>query len=131
MKEVRVSAAIIKRDDEVFATARGYGQFKGLWEFPGGKIEQGETPEEALSREIVEELGTKIKVDKLFEIVEYDYSDFHLVMYCYFCEIVEGDLELKEALEAKWLKVEDISSVNWLPADLSIIEKVKAELRKS
>ena len=130
MKKIQVAAAIIKRDNEVFATARGYGQFKGLWEFPGGKIEQGETPEEALYREIIEELDTKIKINKLLEIVEYDYPDFHLIMYCYFCEIIEGNLVLKEALESKWLKLEDIDLVDWLPADLSVIEKVKVELRK-
>lgn len=127
MKTVKVVAAVIYRGDEVFATARGYGEYKGFWEFPGGKIEQGETASEALKREIEEELDTKIKVEKLIYTVEYDYPTFHLSMDCFFCSILEGDLVLKEAQEARWLKRAELDDVSWLPADLVLVEKLKKE----
>jgi 8-oxo-dGTP diphosphatase len=119
-------AAIIKHDGKIFATQRGYGAFKDGWEFPGGKIEQGETPQEALRREIREELETDIEVGDLFDIIEYDYPEFHLSMGCYLCTIRSGSLVLKEHEAAKWLTKENLDSVDWLPADLTIIEKLKA-----
>jgi mutator mutT protein len=125
MKTINVVAAIIKRDNLIFATQRGYGDFKGGWEFPGGKIEPGETPQEALVREIKEELETEIRVNELVEIVEYDYPSFHLTMHCFFCEIVSGDLILKEHEAAKWMRKDELDSVEWLPADLGLIEKLK------
>ncbi|MBD5394799.1 MAG: (deoxy)nucleoside triphosphate pyrophosphohydrolase [Lachnospiraceae bacterium] len=133
MKTVRVVAAVIKsknRNGEpvIFATARGYGEFKGGWEFPGGKIEADETPQDALKREIFEELDTKIKVLDIIDTIEYDYPNFHLSMDCFWCEVVSGNLELKEAEAAKWLTKETIDSVNWLPADITLIEKIKEEL---
>ena len=132
MKTVRVVAAVIKAIDEngepiIFATQRGYGEFKGGWEFPGGKIEAGETPQEALKREIMEELGTEISVGELIETIEYDYPTFHLSMDCFWCEIVKGDLVLKEHEAAKWLKKEQLDDVEWLPADVTIIKTIKAE----
>ncbi|MCI1722519.1 MAG: 8-oxo-dGTP diphosphatase MutT [Lachnospiraceae bacterium] len=126
MKIVKVVAAIIKHDGKIFATQRGYGAFKDGWEFPGGKIEQGETPQEALRREIREELETDIEVGDLFDIIEYDYPEFHLSMGCYLCTIRSGSLVLKEHEAAKWLTKENLDSVDWLPADLTIIEKLKA-----
>jgi 8-oxo-dGTP diphosphatase len=128
MKTINVVAAIIKRDDLIFATKRGSGEFKGGWEFPGGKIESGETPQEALVREIKEELDTQILVNKLVDIVEYDYPSFHLTMHCFLCEIVSGDLILKEHDDAKWLSRDELNTVEWLPADLGLIEKLKKEL---
>lgn len=130
MKTVRVVAAVIKAIDEngepiFFATQRGYGEFKGGWEFPGGKIEEGETPQEALKREILEELDTEISVGELIDTIEYDYSTFHLSMDCFWCEIVNGDLVLKEHEAAKWLKREELGSVDWLPADVTLIEQIK------
>ena len=130
MKTVRVVAAIIQAKNEngetiIFATQRGYGDFKGGWEFPGGKIEEGETPQNALKREIMEELDTKIDVGDLLDTVEYDYPTFHLSMDCFLCEIVEGDLVLKEHEAAKWLTKSELGSVDWLPADLSLIEKLQ------
>lgn len=129
MKTVRVVAAVIKALNEngepiIFATQRGYGDFKGGWEFPGGKIEDGETPQEALKREIMEELETEITVGELIETVEYDYPTFHLSMDCFWCEIVKGDLVLKEHEAAKWLKSDELNSVDWLPADVSLIDKI-------
>lgn len=124
-KIIKVAAAIIRDGDRIFATQRGYGKFKDGWEFPGGKIEKGETPEQALVREIREELDTKIRVGELFETVEYDYPDFHLSMKCYFCEVMEGDLILKEHEAAEWLTKDTIDSVEWLPADLDLIAKLK------
>ena len=133
MKTVRVVAAVIKAKNEngepiIFATQRGYGDFKGGWEFPGGKIEEGETPQEALRREIMEELDTEISVGELIDTVEYDYPTFHLSMDCFWCEIVKGDLVLKEHKAAMWLDEESISSVNWLPADKELVNKVKNEI---
>ena len=132
MKTVRVVAAVIKAIDEngepiIFATQRGYGEFKGGWEFPGGKIEAGETPQEALKREIIEELDTEISVGELIETIEYDYPTFHLSMDCFWCEIVKGDLVLKEHEAAKWLKKEQLDDVEWLPADVTIIKTIKTE----
>lgn len=134
MKTVRVVAAVIKAKNEngepiIFATQRGYGEFKGGWEFPGGKIEAGETPQEALKREIMEELDTEIVVGELIETIEYDYPTFHLSMDCFWCEIVKGDLVLKEHEAAKWLKKEQLDDVEWLPADVTVIETIKKKLK--
>jgi len=122
MKQIEVVAAII-RDDEgrIFATQRGYGDYKDGWEFPGGKIEQGETPEEALKREIWEELETKIVVERLIQTVDYDYPAFHLTMHCFWCHIGSGSLTLKEHEAARWLKPEELDSVDWLPADRIVV----------
>ena len=125
MKNIRVVAAIIINKDKVFATQRGYGEFKDGWEFPGGKIEKGETPEQALEREIQEELETKIQVNEKINTVEYDYPNFHLSMDCFICNIIEGDLVLKEHEAAKWLSKDELYSVNWLPADEGLIEQIK------
>ena len=125
MKTVSVVAAVIKDNDRIFATARGYGEYKGWWEFPGGKIEQGETPQEALIREIKEELDTEIRVGELIDTIEYDYPTFHLSMDCFWAEVVAGNLVLKEAAAAKWLTKETLDSVEWLPADITLIEKIK------
>ena len=128
MKTIKVVAAVIKDRDKIFATQRGYGEFKGGWEFPGGKIEEGETPQEALKREIMEELDTEIEVGELIDTIEYDYPDFHLSMDCFWCEVTEGNLTLKEAEAAKWLTREKLDSVNWLPADLSLVDKIRKEM---
>lgn len=128
MKTVHVVAAVIRKDDKIFATQRGYGEFKDGWEFPGGKIEEGETSEQALVREIKEELDTDIKVGKMLDTIEYDYPNFHLSMECFWCEIVKGGLELKEHEAARWLTKETLDSVDWLPADVSLIGKIKKEL---
>lgn len=125
MKTVKVAAAIIQKENQVFATQRGYGDFKDGWEFPGGKIEPGETPEEALVREIKEELDTEITIRKLIYMVEYDYSQFHLTMYCYLCEVLSGQLVLKEHEAARWLTKDTLESVDWLPADVDLIGKLK------
>ena len=130
MKTVRVVAAVIRRDDRIFATQRGYGAVKDGWEFPGGKIEPGETPEQALVREIREELDTEIRVGDLIERVEYDYPDFHLSMDCYWCEVVEGHLELKEHEAARWLSREELFSVDWLPADIGLIGRIKEMMER-
>lgn len=129
MKTIRVVAAVIKAINEkgdpmIFATQRGYGDFKGGWEFPGGKIEEGETPKEALVREIKEELETEIAVGELIDTVEYDYPTFHLSMDCFWAEIVSGNLVLKEHEAAKWLTRDELNSVEWLPADIGLIEKL-------
>ena len=124
MKTIRVVAAVIVSDGKIFATQRGYGEFKGGWEFPGGKIEAGETSETALKREIREELETEICVGKLIDTIEYDYPTFHLSMDCFWCEIISGELVLKEHEAAKWLDKENLYSVEWLPADVSLSEKV-------
>lgn len=124
-KTVKVAAAIIKDTDHIFATQRGYGEFKDGWEFPGGKIEDGETPQEALIREIKEELDTAIAVEKLIDVVEYDYPTFHLTMYCFLCTVVSGDLILKEHEAAKWLTKNQLRSIDWLPADIKLIDKIE------
>lgn len=129
MKTVRVVAAVIKAENEkgqpiIFATQRGYGDLKGSWEFPGGKIEEGETPQEALKREIMEELDTEISVGDLIDTIEYDYPTFHLSMDCFWCQIVKGDLVLKEHEAAKWLRMDELDSVEWLPADVIIIKSI-------
>lgn len=124
MKTIRVVAAIIVENDKIFATQRGYGEFKGGWEFPGGKIEEGETPQQALVREIQEELDTEIEIGELVERVEYDYPQFHLSMDCFFCKIKSGKLVLKEHEDAKWLRRDELGSVAWLPADEGLVEKL-------
>ena len=128
MKTIKVVAAVIKDNDRIFATARGYGEYKGWWEFPGGKIEQGETPQQALIREIKEELDTEIRVGELIDTIEYDYPTFHLSMDCFWAEVVAGNLVLKEAAAAKWLTKETLDSVEWLPADITLIDKIKQSL---
>ena len=128
MKTINVVAAVIRDGDKIFATARGYGEHKGMWEFPGGKIEPGETPEAALKREILEELDTEIEVGELIDIIEYDYPTFHLSMECYLCSIIKGDLILKEAEDGRWLTSDTIRSVNWLPADITLIDKLESLL---
>ncbi len=128
MKTIEVVAAVIRHGDQIFATQRGYGEFEGGWEFPGGKMEPGETPQEALVREIEEELDTEIEVGDLIETVEYDYPSFHLTMHCFFCSVKSGHLVLKEHEAAKWLTKETLDSVAWLPADQGIIEKIRQAL---
>lgn len=125
MQTVKVVSAIIINNKQILATQRGYGEFKDGWEFPGGKIELGETPQEALEREIKEELDTEIEVGDYLQTVEYDYPSFHLSMYCFFCTIKSGELVLKEHEAAKWLTVENLDSVDWLPADKGLIEQIK------
>ena len=127
MKTVRVAAAIIHDKGRIFATQRGYGAFKDGWEFPGGKIEPGETPREATAREIREELDTEIEVGELFDVVEYDYPDFHLTMYCFLCGVISGNLTLKEHEAARWLTRETLDQVEWLPADLDLIRKLRGK----
>ena len=125
MKTIRVVAAVIRSENKIFATARGYGEFKDQWEFPGGKIEAGETPEEALAREIKEKLETEIKMGSLIHTIEYDYPTFHLSMDCFWCEIVKGDLVLKEAEDARWLTKDQLYDVKWLPADITLIDIIE------
>ena len=129
MKTIRVAAAVIREKEKIFATARGYGELKGGWEFPGGKIESGETPQEALKREIMEELETEISVGELIDTIEYDYPTFHLSMDCFWCEIISGKLVLKEAEAARWLEKADLDSVEWLPADVTLIEKIREQMK--
>ena len=128
MKTIRVVAAIIRDGDRIFATQRGYGPMKDGWEFPGGKIEPGETQEQALKREIREELDAEIDVGESVSRIEYDYPDFHLSMDCFFCSLLSGSLTLKEHEAAKWLSPDELDSVSWLPADLSLIERIKAKM---
>ncbi len=128
MKTVRVVAAVIRDGDKIFATQRGYGEYKDWWEFPGGKIEDGETAEEALKREIREELTAEITVGDLIKTIEYDYSTFHLSMDCFWAEVKSGELVLKEAEAAKWLDRDELDSVNWLPADRELIRLIKQKL---
>jgi 8-oxo-dGTP diphosphatase len=123
-KSIEVVAAVIHDGDRIFATQRGYGEFKDGWEFPGGKMEPGETPQQALVREIREELDTEIQVGELLETVEYDYPDFHLTMHCFWCTVTSGELVLKEHEASKWLAKSELDSVDWLPADLGLIEKL-------
>ena len=132
MKTIKVVAAVIydslQEKKRIFTTARGYGEFKGMWEFPGGKIEPGETPQQALVREIREELDTTIRVGELIETIEYDYPDFHLSMDCFWCEIIEGDLVLLEAQEGRWLTKDGLDSVKWLPADLELVDRIRSQM---
>lgn len=132
MKTVKVVAAVIcnslNEKNRIFATARGYGEFKGQWEFPGGKVEAGETPQQALVREIKEELETDIKLGDLIDTIEYDYPTFHLSMDCFWCEVIKGELKLLEAESARWLTKESLYEVQWLPADITLINKIKDEI---
>lgn len=132
MKTIRVVAAVIcdsmQEKRKIYATARGYGDYKGQWEFPGGKIEPGETPQQALKREIEEELDTEIAVEDLIGTIEYDYPAFHLSMDCFWCTIVKGDLVLKEHEAAKWLTKEQLNEVAWLPADITLVENIRKAL---
>jgi len=125
MKRIEVVAAIIRKEERIFATQRGYGEWKDWWEFPGGKMEPGETPEEALKREIREELSTEIRVDELLCTVEYDYPKFHLTLHCYLCSLVTEALHLNEHEAARWLANDELDSVKWLPADREVIEKLR------
>lgn len=131
MKSIRVSAAAIHRDGKIFATQRGYGEYKGKWEFPGGKREEGESGEEALEREIREELDSKIKIEKLICTTDYDYPSFHLTMDVYLASLIEGRLTLLEHEDAKWVSLDDIDDLDWLPADWSVIEEIKRHFRNS
>ena len=130
MKTIHVAAAVIRDGDRIFATQRGYGDWKDLWEFPGGKIEQGETPEEALCREIREELDTVISVGRKLATIEYDYPQFHLSMECFLAEMIRGTPVLREHEAARWLGIDELDCVDWLPADRTIIDLLKAELKK-
>lgn len=130
MKTINVVAAVIRDEDKVLATARGYGEYKGFWEFPGGKIEEGETPEGALRREIKEELDLDIEVNGYIATVEYDYPQFHISMRCYFCSTLSGNLTLKEAEDSKWLNKEQLNSVKWLPADMIILNDIRVFLEE-
>ena len=125
MKQIEVVAAIIRKGDKIFATQRGYGEWKDWWEFPGGKMEAGETPEEALVREIREELSTEISVDEFLCTVEHDYPQFHLTMHCYLCSLLTEALHLNEHEAARWLTTNELESVKWLPADVKVIEELK------
>ena len=131
MKQIEVVAAIIRKGDKIFATQRGYGDFKDWWEFPGGKIEPGETPEEALIREIREELSTEISVDEFLCTVDYDYPKFHLTMHCFFCSLVSEALHLNEHEAARWLEQDKLSSVQWLPADILVVKEIKRHIKYS
>ena len=122
MKTVKVVAAVIRSGDRIFATRRGYGDFKDGWEFPGGKVEPGETPQEALAREIREELGAEIEVGEYICTVEHDYEKFHLSMDCFWAEVRDGELELKEHEAARWLAMDELDTVDWLPADVKVVE---------
>ena len=128
MKQIEVVAAIIRKGDKIFATQRGYGEWKDWWEFPGGKMEVGETPEEALVREIREELSAEISVDEFLCTVEYDYPGFHLTMHCYLCSLVTEALHLNEHEAAKWLEKDELDSVKWLPADFEVLEEVRSKI---
>jgi len=128
MKTIEVVAAVIKKDGRVFATQRGYGDFKDFWEFPGGKIEPGESPEDALKREIKEELDADISVDSFLQTVEYDYPKFHLILHCYLCSLDSNHIPLLEHESARWLSADELASVDWLPADLSVIQELKQKV---
>lgn len=127
MKTIKVVAAIIRDGDKIFATQRGYGEFKGGWEFPGGKIEEGETAQQALTREIREELDVEIVVGEWLDTIEYDYPTFHLSMQCFWCSIKSGELVLKEHQAARWLVKDALESVEWLPADLGLVGRIKED----
>lgn len=133
MRTINVVAAVIcdslNEKKQIFATARGYGEFKGWWEFPGGKIEEGETPQQALVREIKEELETAIVVGDLIDTIEYDYPTFHLFMYCFWCEVIDGKLKLLEAEAARWLTKDTLYDIKWLPADIILLKKIKEEMK--
>ncbi|MBO7703723.1 MAG: (deoxy)nucleoside triphosphate pyrophosphohydrolase [Solobacterium sp.] len=131
MKTIRVAAAVICRGNKVFAVQRGYGEYKDFWEFPGGKIEPGERAEEALVREILEEHATEIRVLNSLGTIEYDYPSFHLSMECFLSEVVSGTLDLLEAEDARWLRADELESVNWLPADRVILDEVRTILEES
>ena len=131
MKSIRVSAAVIHRDGKIFATQRGYGEYKGKWEFPGGKREEGESGEEALYREIIEELDSKVKIEKLICTTDYDYPTFHLTMDVYLASLVEGKLTLLEHEDAKWVSLDSIDDLDWLPADWSVIDEIKKHFSDS
>ena len=124
MRVIEVVAAILQRDGACFATQRGYGEFEGIWEFPGGKIEPGESSEDALKREIQEELGVDIAIENILCTTEYDYPSFHLTMHCYLCSIASGEIELREHKSARWLRPEELGSVEWLPADKDVISRL-------
>ena len=129
MKSIRVVAAVIRDNDRIFATQRGYGNYEGWWEFPGGKIEDGETPRQALRREIRKELDTEVEVGDFITSVEYDYPEFHLSMDCFWCKVISGNLILKEAEDARWLTKADLMSVKWLPADLEVLEIIARSIQ--
>lgn len=129
MKTIQVVAALIVHDGRIFATQRGYGEWKGWWEFPGGKIESGETPEDALLREIREELDTEIRIEKYVDTIEWDYPSFHLSMRCYLCSVVSGELTLLEHEAAAWLDCGHLRSVRWLPADETILDRIERALK--
>ena len=129
MKQIEVVAAIIRKGDKIFATQRGYGEWKDWWEFPGGKMEAGETPEEALKREIREELSTEISVDECLYTVDYDYPQFHLTMHCYLCSLMTDSLHLNEHEAAKWLSKDELGNVKWLPADVKVVEVIKSKIQ--
>lgn len=128
MKNIHVSAAIIMKDNKIFVTQRGYGEFKDWWEFPGGKIEEGETPEECLKREIKEELKADINIDKYLCTVEYDYPNFHLKMECFICSLIDGHLELVEAEDAKFITDDQLDNIDFLPADLLVVKELKKSI---
>ena len=134
MKAIHVVAAVIcdsfDKKQKIFATAKGYGEFKSKWEFPGGKVEPGETPQQALVREIQEELATKIRVGNLITTIEYDYPQFHLSMDCFWCEVEEGRLKLLEAEDARWLTKEKLYSVSWLPADMTLVAEIEKQMKQ-
>ena len=129
MRTIEVVAAVIQRDNRIFATQRGYGEWKDWWEFPGGKIEDGETPQEALQREIKEELDSEIEVGELIASVEYDYPKFHLTMHCFLCQVKTGRLTLLEHEAAKWLRLDELNTVKWLPADEEVVDAIKERNR--
>lgn len=128
MKHIEVVAGIIKNGDKIFATQRGYGEFKDGWEFPGGKMELGETPQEALARELKEELAVDVKVGEFLCTVDYDYPTFHLTMHCFYCSVIGGELTLLEHEASKWLKMTELHSVNWLPADVEVVAALERNL---
>ncbi|MBO4263391.1 MAG: (deoxy)nucleoside triphosphate pyrophosphohydrolase [Bacteroidales bacterium] len=130
MKDIEVAAAIIRKGDEIFATRRGYGEWKGWWEFPGGKLEPGETPEQALVREIREELDTEIRIDKFLATIHWDYPRFHLTMHCYLCTLLTDTLRLNEHEAARWLGRETLTDVRWLPADIALLPLIREALEK-